>query len=225
MIKFIKKLLSIIMSKFDILIQFGFDFYKYYKNNDCNIDATKKYFIENIKKINKKVLDVFSKAIVDIHKSHLQFIKYLNELKINYITLDEKNFNKINIQDGIFRYIPLIELYNVEAFKIIYSKNKATKTLQNLINFLYCCFSYYNDTFTVVALNTGKPLISKLLCKVEFNECSVCLETISLKYGNHENINSCEKCCNILCQKCITYLHKNKKNCPICQYPLYTLLE
>lgn len=208
------------MEKFDILIKFGFDIYHYYKHNNYNIETTKKHFIPIIRKELYTLLELYLKEFEDIHKNHIQFKKYLDELKINYITLKEKEFKKISIQDGIFRYIPLIEINDIKLIKYLHSlsnKDTSLSSIADLFTLLSGSLSCFNNGLQMIGLNTAKPILRKIILnkKIDFNECSICLETIPTEYSKAKKMNGCDKCCNIMCDKCC----KSFKDCPVCHHP------
>ena len=207
------------MSKFDIIIKFGFDIYQYYKHNNYNIEATKKHFIPIIKKELYTLLELYLKQFEDIHKDHIQFKKYLDELKINYIILKVKDFKNISIQDGIFRYIPLIEINDIKLINHLYSlSNKdPLSSISDLFSLFNASLSCFNNGLQMIGLNTAKPMLRKILInkKIDFNECSICLEILPTELGNVKKMNGCDKCCNVMCDKCC----KSFKDCPVCRHP------
>lgn len=210
------------MDKFDIIIQLGFDIYAYYKHNNYNINTTRKHFKKILKKELNFKLEILFNEIEKIHKNHLQFKNNLNELNITYITLKEKDFEKIYIKDGVFRYISLIETFDVKLIKYLYSlihKDTQLSSVSELIILFRASFSLYNG-LNIIGLETAKPILRKILINKEkdFNECSVCLETISFEKDN-QGIFPCVKCCNILCYKCCNIF----KDCPVCHNPFHII--
>ena len=202
-------------------ISLAFQMYSFYKSNNFKINFTINHFKKIMCQKHYKHIVLVSAMIENIHVGHKKFKKNLEELKINY--KKEKDFQEIiNNQDDKIRYMPIIESIEIDFIKYIYllsNKDKKTISINDIISIITCWVTFSKDQFIVMGFDTPKPLLRKTFNKESFNECSVCLKTISISGKNDEieRIYACEECCNILCPECRTKF----KDCPLCHSPFF----